>query len=105
MTNIIYIMIESMIQTDPFVAYLFFALVIAGTAMTYLYKKEAGFAATIAVSAMAGYADILYPFIYGLTAACSALLILSLIGRGSIMRPVKNLESWAYLKLMLRKRR
>jgi hypothetical protein len=103
MTNILYIMLNSMIQTDPYIAYLFFAMIIAGVCTTYFYRKEVGFMVTIIISAILGYMDIFYPFIYIITALCSVLLVLSLLGGGLIIRPIKNLESWLYIKIMLRK--
>ena len=105
MTNILHLMINSMIQTDPYIAYLFFAMIIAGVGITYFYRKEIGFIVTIIISAIIGYMGILYPFIYIITAFCAVLLFLSVSGNGSITRPIKNLESWIYIKLMLKKRK
>ncbi|MCL4362208.1 MAG: hypothetical protein OH338_04170 [Candidatus Parvarchaeota archaeon] len=105
MTNILYVMINSMIQTDPYIAYLFFAMIIAGVGITYFYRKEVGFIITIIISIILGYMDILYPFIYLITAVCAVLLVLSLFGGGSITRPIKNLESWIYIKIMLKKQK
>ena len=45
------------------------------------------------------------PLIFVLTAACILLLMLSLLGGGSIIRPVKNLESWFYIKFALKKKK
>ncbi|MCL4397293.1 hypothetical protein M1494_03045 [Candidatus Parvarchaeota archaeon] len=103
MTNILYIMLNSMIQADPYVAYLFFAMIIAGVGITYFYRKEVGFMVTIIISVILAYMDILYPFIYIITAVCAVLLVLSLFGGGSITRPIKNLESWIYIKTLLKK--
>ncbi|MCL4398325.1 hypothetical protein M1137_00805 [Candidatus Parvarchaeota archaeon] len=105
MTNILYIMITSAIQTNPYIAYLFFALIVSGVGITYFYRKEVGFIVTIIISAMLGYIGIVSPLIYALTAACILLLVLSLLGGGSMTRPIKNLESWIYIKMMLRKQK
>lgn len=105
MTNILYVMLNSMIQTDPYIAYLFFAMIIAGVGITYFYRKEAGLIITVIISAIIGYTGIFYPFIYIITVVCAILLLLSLLGGGSIARPINNLESWIYIKIMLRKQK
>ena len=105
MTNILYIMINSMVQTNPYIAYLFFAMIIAGVGITYFYRKEVGFIVTIIISAILGYMNIVYPFIYIITAVSAVLLLLSIFGEGSITRPIKNLESWIYIKIMLKKQK
>ncbi|MGC8533494.1 MAG: hypothetical protein ACP5MV_02595 [Candidatus Parvarchaeum sp.] len=105
MTNILYIMFNSMMQTDPYLAYLFFAMIIAGVGITYFYRKEAGLIITVIISAIIGYMGIFYPFVYIITGACAILLFLSLLGGGSITRPINNLESWIYIKMMLRKQK
>lgn len=102
MTNIIYVMITSILYTNPIIAYFFFVLIIAGVGITYFYRKEVGFIVTIIVSALLGSAGIFYPFIYALAAVCAVLLLLSLIGGGSITRPIRNLEGWIYLKRISR---
>ncbi len=105
MTNILYVMITSVIQTNPYLGYLFFGLIVAGVGITYFYRKEVGFLITIIISLILGYIDILPPLIFVLTAACILLLVLSLLGGGSIIRPVKNLESWFYIKFALKKKK
>ena len=105
MTNILYVMINSMIQTNPYITYLFFSMIIAGVGITYFYRKEVGFIVTIITSVILAYIGILYPFIYLITAVCAVLLVLSLFGGGSITRPIKNLESWIYIKIMLKKQK
>ncbi len=103
MTNILYIIITSVLQTNPYLAYLFFGLIIFGTGITYFYRKEVGFLITIIISAFLGYIDIFYPFIYVLSGICLVLLVLSLIGKGSITRPIRNLESWIAIKFIVKK--
>ncbi len=103
MTNIISIMISSMLQTDPYIAYLFFAMIIAGVAVTYFYRKEIGFIFTIIISLLLGYINIFSPFIYILSAVCFLMLFLSILGGGSMIRPIKNLEGWIYLKRISKK--
>lgn len=105
MTNILYIMINSMLQTDPYLAYFFFVLIIAGVGITYFYRKEIGFIITIIISVLLSYMGVLYPYLYILTAVCLVLLALSIKGNGSIVRPIKNLESWLYLKVIMKKHR
>ncbi len=105
MTNILYIMINSVIQTNPYLGYLFFGLIIAGVGITYFYRKEVGFLITIIISSILGYIGIFSSLIFILTAACILLLVLSLLGGGSITRPIKNLESWMYLKFVLKKQK
>ena len=105
MTNILYVMINSMLQTDPYIAYLFFAMIIVGVGITYFYRKEVGFVITIIISIILGYMSILYPFIYIIAAISAVLLLLSIFGKGSITRPIKNLESWIYIKAMLKKQK
>ncbi len=106
MTNtILYTIIISTMQTNPYVAYLFFALIIAGVGITYFYSKEVGLLTTIIMSSILGYIGIFYPLIYALTAACAALLVLSLAGGGSVVRPIKNLESWIYIKIILKRQK
>ena len=105
MTNILYVMINSMLQTDPYIAYLFFAMIIVGVGITYFYRKEVGFVITIIISIILGYMSILYPFIYIIAAISAVLLLLSIFGEGSITRSVKNLESWIYIKIMLKKQK
>jgi hypothetical protein len=94
-----------MIQVNPYIAYLFFVMIIAGVGVTYFYKKEVGFIVTIIVSAILGYMGIIYPFMYIITAVSAVLLLLSIFGEGSITRSVKNLESWIYIKIMLKKQK
>ena len=103
MTNIISVIIDSIFQTNPYIAYLFFSMIIIGVGITYLYRKEAGFLITVIVSSILGYSGIFSPLIYIISTVCLALLILSLIGGGSIKRPITNLQSWFYLKWMTRK--
>ncbi|MEM0143220.1 MAG: hypothetical protein QXL94_04635, partial [Candidatus Parvarchaeum sp.] len=102
---ILYIMITSLIQTNPYIAYLFFVLIIAGVGITYFYRKEVGFMITIIISVILAYMGILYPFLYIVAGICAALLVLSLSGGGSITRPIKNLESWIYIRVILKRQK
>jgi hypothetical protein len=103
MTNIMFIIITSLLNTDPYIAYLFFAMIAIGVGITYFYRKEVGFIMTATVSSFLGYSGMFYPFTYALSAVCLTLLILSLMGGGSILRPLNNLESWIYLKKISKK--
>ena len=104
MTNILAVMITSIFYLNPYIGYLFFFMVIIGVAVTYLYRKEVGFMTTIVVSALLGYSGMITPFVFILSGACLVLLILSIKGGGSILRPINNLQSWIYLKMIAHKK-
>ncbi len=92
-----------MLQSEPYLAYLFFVMIAAGVIITYFYRKEIGFIITVIISVILAYVGIYSTILYTLSAICFVLLFLSLLGGGSITRPIRNLEGWIYLKRIARK--
>ncbi len=102
MTNVVSAVIGVMSINNPLFFYVFIVFIIAGVGLTYLYRLEVGLGLTAVLSAIFYYADVFIPWIYITLVLSIVLLALSLIGLDIIIRWVRNISNWFYLKRFAR---
>ncbi len=97
MSNPLYLILLAIDYYNPLILYLFIAIIIAGTAFTYLYKLRIGLITTIFMSAFFYGIGITAFYVYVPLAASIVLLFLDLFGLKNLSRDFENSVNWLYL--------
>lgn len=84
-------------QFDPDVFYGFLALIIIGTAVSFLQGLKVGLATTAIVSAIFYYAEFFYPYSLAISLVATTLFAIEMITVSKIERTIDNFISGVYL--------